>query len=204
VPLSDPGSPTSPSASPAVRSKHTARRRQPTSLGKITTGLAHGLGPEVPLARSFLGRSEQPSPWGWAPSALLTSGSGHAPGSVIGGRVRNSCVPGGGLDPLAPNSIRRGVTSCGTILAGGGGRASSPTEGAGIGVRLPVRRLGPPRRPARQKQPKRENSSVCASGSLREVEPPTNAPRVQPAEGNLPVCFHQGPSVRIHFPPAQF
>jgi hypothetical protein len=40
-------------------------------------------------------------------------------------------VPGGGLDPLTPNSMRRGDTRCGTVLAGGGGCASSPTEGGG-------------------------------------------------------------------------
>lgn len=56
---------------------------------------------------------------------------GGAPGSKIGGRIRNSWVPGGGLDPLTPNSMRRGDTSCGTVLAGGGGWASSPTEGGG-------------------------------------------------------------------------
>src|ERR1700736_6078855 len=56
---------------------------------------------------------------------------GGAPGPKIGGRIRNSWVPGGGLDPLTPNSMRRGDTSCGTVLAGGGGWASSPTEGGG-------------------------------------------------------------------------
>jgi hypothetical protein len=45
-------------------------------------------------------------------------------------------VPGGGLDPLTPNSMRRGDTSCGTVLAGGGGWASSPTEGGGSGSRV--------------------------------------------------------------------
>jgi hypothetical protein len=36
---------------------------------------------------------------------------GGAPGSKIGGRIRNNCVLGGGLDPLTPNSIRCGDTS---------------------------------------------------------------------------------------------
>jgi hypothetical protein len=50
---------------------------------------------------------------------------------MIGARLRNSCVPGSGLDPLIPNSMRRGLTSCGAVLAGGGGWASGPTEGGG-------------------------------------------------------------------------
>src|ERR1700736_1619538 len=56
---------------------------------------------------------------------------GGATGSKIGGRIRNSWVPGGGLDPLTPNSMRRGAPSCGTVLAGGDWWSPSPTEGGG-------------------------------------------------------------------------
>ena len=35
------------------------------------------------------------------------------------------------LEPLAPNSILRGDTGSGNIMAGGGGWASSPAEGGG-------------------------------------------------------------------------
>jgi hypothetical protein len=52
------------------------------------------------------------------------------------------------------------------VHASGGGWASCPTEGGGIGVRLRIRRFGPPRQPARQMrapQPINENSAACAS-----------------------------------------
>jgi hypothetical protein len=183
--LSDPDSPISPSASPAVRSKDTARRRQPTSLGKITTGLAQGLGPEVPQHGRFCAVASGHLRGVGVPldaTIVRFRSDGDAPGSVIGGRVRNSCVPGGGRNPLAPNSMGRGDYELRHHLSRRCGWASSPTEGGGIGVRLPVRRLGPPRRPARQKrapQLKCENSLVCASGSLREVEPPDGANRLR-------------------------
>jgi hypothetical protein len=57
------------------------------------------------------------------------------------------------------------------------------SKGAGIGVRLRVRRFGPRRLPARQMrapQPTSEHSSPCASGSPREVEPPVHYLGVRP------------------------
>jgi hypothetical protein len=48
-----------------------------------------------------------------------------------GAGATGPCVPGGGLDPLMPHSMRRGDTSCGTVLTGSGGWASCPTEGDG-------------------------------------------------------------------------
>jgi hypothetical protein len=46
-------------------------------------------------------------------------------------RIKNRCVLGGFLNPLTPNSTRHGDTGCGSILAGGGSWASSPTERGG-------------------------------------------------------------------------
>ena len=55
---------------------------------------------------------------------------GSRPVSVHG-RKREGEATGGWLDPLTPNSIRRGDTLCRTIPAGGGGCASSPADAGG-------------------------------------------------------------------------
>ena len=45
--------------------------------------------------------------------------------------MREPYPAGGRLDPLTPNSVRRGETICGTVKAGDGGWASSPIEAGG-------------------------------------------------------------------------
>jgi hypothetical protein len=46
--------------------------------------------------------------------------------------------PDRSLDPLTPSSIRRGDMLWGAILPGGGGWASSPTEGGGYCTAPPI------------------------------------------------------------------
>jgi hypothetical protein len=57
-------------------------------------------------------------------------GRGLATRSAFGW-IRKGGLRGGRLDPLTPNSNCRGETGCGTILAGGGGWASSPIDSGG-------------------------------------------------------------------------
>jgi hypothetical protein len=102
----------------------------------------------------------------------------------MGGRLRNSCVPGGALDPLMPNSMRRGDTSRGTVLAGGGGWASCPTDGGGVlecAFQFGASGLHTNKCSKREHRSRQgENSSAWASRSLREVEPPVRNLGVRP------------------------
>ena len=103
---------------------------------------------------------------------------GGAPGSKIGGRIRNSWVPGGGLDPLTPNSMRRGDTSCGTVLAGGWRLGILSDRGRRVlecafefgASGLHTNQHGKSERRSRQVK----TAQLVHHGSLRDVEPPVH------------------------------